>query len=55
MVVFLYESTDAWYTDSKTKRLDISFYWKCRFLSLDVILARVRYTVLLINSYHILI
>ena len=25
-VIFLQESTGAWYTDSKIKRLDISFY-----------------------------
>jgi hypothetical protein len=42
MLIFLQESTVAWYTDAQIKCLDISFYWKCSFFSRDVNLAGVR-------------
>ena len=51
MVIFLQGSTGAWYTDSKIKRLDIFFYWKCRFLSHNVILAWVQYDNLIVSDY----
>ena len=38
MIIFLQESTGAWYTDSKIKHLDISFYWNVVFLVVTLFL-----------------